>query len=372
MMEAAAAAAPPARRPAARVAGAVAAACAVAAIALLRRGAAAGAIHTTQPAATPPQVLGPSTNATPATRDLFWLHIPKCGSGFVNVACRLCCPALPPGAKFGCVADYGPDRRGDHLGPQQGQCRWSGLGDVRQSSCDVAWLNGFMDAKRAECNGGGRHLPYNATLHRGRAVGLFRSPAARVVSGYRDRLHCWPTAGCTARPALLKAVARETQEARRVAAYASFCARGACVRNCATKMVLGLECYAYAPALSPAQVAAAVGELEAGFLMVGLTEHWDLSAALAHAAVRGDAAVAPAELLKVRSSGDPAAQFAALESTGAWDARRSEAADEVLYAHAAFLFWTRAAAAGLVDATRARRLAARAVDDLEARGRRAR
>ena len=95
MMEAEmAAVAPSARKP--RVAGAVAAACAVAAIALLRRGAAAGAIDTTQPAATPPRVLGPSTNATPATRDLFWLHIPKCGSGFVNVACRLCCPALPP------------------------------------------------------------------------------------------------------------------------------------------------------------------------------------------------------------------------------------------------------------------------------------
>ena len=300
----------------------------------------------------------------PLTEELFWLHVPKCGSAFVNVACRLCCPGIPTRAKFGCeVVDHA-----DHLGVQYGKCHWSDLGAASQDDCDVAWLNGFQSPKLAECQGGGRHLPYNRTSHAGKSLGLFRRPEARVVSGFKDRLHCWPTAGGTERAKVLRAVAAAKTEAAKIAAYATYCAPGACVANCMTKMLLGLECYGYAPHISPAMVREAVATLEDDFLMVGLTEEWDVSAALAHAAVRGDSAqqLRASELAKVRSTGDPAAQFAALEASRGWNPQRTEAADEVVYAHAAFLFWHQAADHGLVPAKRARRLAARAIADLDA------
>ena len=59
----------------------------------------------------------------------------------------------------------------------------------------------------------------------------------------------------------MSTVRRFTKEDRRIRAYATFCQPGACVRNCMTKMLLGLECYAYVPEITPAMVQTAVDAL---------------------------------------------------------------------------------------------------------------
>jgi len=103
-----------------------------------------------------------------------WLHVPKCGSSFINALVRL------PGACHDVPDDI----------------------EVTDATFGIDNLKGFFDAYPGHCPGsfvtGGNHVgvgpevPQYDSVWKGHGVTLLRQPEQRILSAFHDSRHSWP------------------------------------------------------------------------------------------------------------------------------------------------------------------------------------
>lgn len=186
------------------------------------------------------------------TRRLRWLHIPKCGTPFQHTIFNWACPRL--GAHNGGYMHLYTGAAGRGLGAS-----------MNRSLCD-------SDVDRTLP--GHRPLPLDAKVA-ARTVTLFRSPAQRLLSGFKDRRHSDGFQASDRGPDWLDLTP---------AGYARH--RG--IAGCYTRMLQNAKC-ACAAQCDPAHYRAEVAVSRVASLgFVGLLEHWHDSVCLFHAVFGGE------------------------------------------------------------------------------------
>lgn len=202
------------------------------------------------------------------SRRVRWFHVPKSGSPFINVLARFACPSL-----------------------------------IGSNVTFVTALNFSMwrNAMRPNCSGllapWQGHTP--ALTHeraqgaRPALVGLFRTPAQRLLSGFYHTEG--GVQGRMIAPGMSAGERARMQHAARGDAGAY--ARWPGVAGCATKMLLGSPCASHR-ALAPQHASMAVHVLQESFAFVGLLEHWAVSVCVFHAIMMRGSPPDDAELVR--------------------------------------------------------------------------
>lgn len=199
----------------------------------------------------------PSATLVPLPRKLvrlFWLHIPKCGTSWLNVVFHYACPRVPENVTCSLVVGRAGGPIAEELLRRWPPWRW----------CNTP----FVVRPNA-------HIPY-APRAKGFAVALFREPRARLVSAFHHHLQ---TNGMepAERDRLLASLSLISDERKRLAAYVAHPA----LANCMTKMVLGFAC-ASSVEISPDMLIEARRRVRDDFAFVGLTHAWNESVCLFH------------------------------------------------------------------------------------------
>ena len=275
-----------------------------------------------------------SFSPTLVSDKVYWLHVPKAGTSFLNTIFHWACPRVPSEIFLakGIRSFY-------HRNWQQ----WAW--------CDVE----FTDITPG-------HFPYVESRDRGHAVGLFRKPQQRVMSAYASGLHHYgmkDSDSTRMRNAVLEA-ARNGDSLGSLRTYVNW--RG--IPSCQTKMVLGYKCASDEITLDSEDLRRAMDIVENDFLFVGITEDFDRSVCLFHAMLGG--VVNPNEFknsrptssnpffktLREKIGDESASSLKSLfqksdkdlyDETALTRIQYADPYDEALYAHVRQLFYKRAA-----------------------------
>ena len=202
-------------------------------------------------------------------RPIRWLHVPKAGSAFINVAARFGCPEL---------------RQSNHT--------------FNMAVEFTAWIDKERDGREcprlaAPWNG---HAPIRpAELQPPamvRLVAMFRRPSQRLLSGFHHaeggKVDMMIAPGMpAARREQMRRASRDDP-----AAYA----RWPGIAGCVAKMLIGRQC-ASERSLTDTDVAHAVFLVRERFAFVGLLESWETSVCVFHALLSPRTAIHPAELV---------------------------------------------------------------------------
>ena len=188
---------------------------------------------------------------------VYWLHIPKAGTSFLNTIFHWACPRVPSEIFLakGIRSFY-------HRNWQQ----W-------------AWC----DVEFTDINPG--HFPYVESRDRGHGVGLFRKPQQRIMSAFAAGLHHYGMKASDSiqmRDTVLEA-ARKNDYMGSLRAYVNWPG----ISSCQTKMILGYKCASDKPTLGSEDLRRAMDIVENDFLFVGITEDFDMSVCLFHAMLGG-------------------------------------------------------------------------------------
>lgn len=182
----------------------------------------------------------------PTLRNVSWLHVPKCGSSFMNTMAGLC-TRLPTCA---------------HLGS------FDSIGDFQTYYQPQAYCPSvFAPGRPLHSHSGIGAEPANMLQRTWLA--LMRQPEQRMVSAYRHKCHSYqPSAFPPPAPPSCKHLSAN--------AYAKL------TKGCMVKMLTrgGTSC-GRPPPPSDDEVALAVRRLQQ-FAFVGIMEHWELSICLFH------------------------------------------------------------------------------------------
>ena len=223
----------------------------------------------------------------------FWLHVPKCGSSFINTFLGLCsglprCARLLPGdAIFDFDQAYRP----------QAFCDWARIG-----------AHNGMD---------------NTTLRSSRGLLMLRQPEQRLVSGYyqldrnsnRPGLHGY--SGNFGQHGIRVGHVHLRNGSWHVASQRSY---AEALQGCAVRMLTrsGSSACETPPLPSQEEVSLAIGRLRTNFAFVGITEQWKLSICLAHIMFR----MGPCDSSEFVNSRKGAKSNASGASTGGYDLER--------------------------------------------------
>ena len=286
-----------------------------------------------------------ATSATAPTSPIRWLHVPKSGSAFINLAARYGCEAPLPA--FDIALNFTQYRR------EHPELRCPGL---------LSPWAGHTPVRSHELGGNSRVL-----------VGVFRKPAQRLLSGFHHReegkpqMMIAPGAPPGSRANMRRACRDDTPRGG-----AGCYARWPGIPGCATKMLLGHQCASTHP-ITDADVAKAVRIVKEGFAYVGLLEHWATSVCLFHATFRGGAgrrrrqsSTADNVELRLTHPGPLRAKHAGDAARGSFTydekALRGfvDEADERVYKAASERFWADARRAGCAAASQSQDLRRRA------------
>ena len=166
-------------------------------------------------------------------REFFWVHIPKCGSTFEVSLYLWACPA---------VAYLATDAMDDDMHGQRasessflsGTCSFMKTFFTHNTLQQKVWC----DARDARSK---PHEPLR-TKHLGRAMVLVRDPRQRLVSAFKNHLHCF---GLQSRLELNAAVntslSNDSSRKGQLRALELF-ATWPDVQGCQTKMLAGIDC----------------------------------------------------------------------------------------------------------------------------------
>jgi len=183
---------------------------------------------------------------------LTWLHIPKCGTSFVNTLVTWGCPRLNEKDMVT------PE---DVEGPTNGPLEWV---EKRSDQCDESRLDVTCGHDPLGKGEGKCNLEKGKGANNGGGyVAMFRQPEQRAISGFYHHKWGYPNASGVGM----------VQYAQRAA-------------GCQVKMLTGRECMDPAPVTNQ-DVEKAVNNL-ALFRFVGLTDQWELSVCLFHKVFGGD------------------------------------------------------------------------------------
>jgi len=177
-----------------------------------------------------------------SAQQLTWLHIPKCGTSFVNTLVTWACPDL---------ADDDLVSPDDVDGPENGPAVWI---EAHSTQCDHYAVN---------ISAGHDPMPDPVALENG-IVTMLRQPEQRIISGYHH--HKWGYRGSDKD-------------------NLSFKGYGAVSAGCSTRMLTGKPCMAdEGPPenVTWEDVSLAVDRLKTNFAFIGLSDEWDLSVCLFH------------------------------------------------------------------------------------------
>ena len=249
-----------------------------------------------------------------------WLHVPKAGSAFINVAARFGCRDVEPAAlpAFEVALNF---------------TRW------RESNPHVR-CPGLLPSWAG-------HRPVQKHELRQRVlVAIFRRPAQRLLSGFHHREDGHPQSMIAPGMAPAQRLAMRRACRGDPGAYA----RWPGIAGCATKMILGWSC-ASDRALRPADVSRAVRVMRDHFAYVGLTEHWETSVCVFHRMMRQPGGPSPSELalthlgpLRTHHSTPAAFEYDESPLRGFTDE-----ADEAVYAAVSERFWADARRTGCAN-----------------------
>eukprot|EP00750_Incisomonas_marina_P014200 INCI17617.5.p1 GENE.INCI17617.5~~INCI17617.5.p1 ORF type:complete len:630 (+),score=94.57 INCI17617.5:1460-3349(+) len=187
---------------------------------------------------------------------LFWFHCPKCGTSFYNTLYHWMCPTMSQVVKLhprGTITEY------HNMFPN-----WA--------FCDI-----FSRATAG-------HLNYNPGLDEGIAMGNFRSPRSRILSGFNANFHHYGMASKVV-PKFKQALDAALEEGGSVAGLKTY-AEWPDIPHCQTKMLLGTAC-AHRRTLNQSDVDQAVLHIRRGFAFVGITDRYHESICLFHAMFGG-------------------------------------------------------------------------------------
>jgi len=188
-------------------------------------------------------------------RPFYWVHVPKCGGGFVNTLIHTpqICENVSDATLIG--LDIGGLTPGGFLEQHRSHC--PGLVAPRGIARDFGDHGGFGDL-------------YEENL--GRAVIMLRQPEQRIMSAYYYNQAAWP-------------YPTPAKDVRQYAQVLAGCAVRMLTRggrwNSGTDRHVSNACGGPAPPTA-AEVTLAKHRLRDGFAFVGLTEHWALSVCLFH------------------------------------------------------------------------------------------
>lgn len=175
---------------------------------------------------------------------LKWVHVPKCGSSFVNTLITWGCPGI---AEDEVITSYDLDSVAN--GPAIWmQSHSSACSDKLDISCEHAPISSTAPSDSVAFCVEEEGVGFAA---------MFRQPEQRILSGFHHYNLPWGA-----------------QDSTTEGDYAKLAA------GCSTNMLIGRGCMSTDP-LTPEDDAAAKGSLEK-FAFVGLTEEWDLSVCLFH------------------------------------------------------------------------------------------
>lgn len=185
---------------------------------------------------------------------LFWLHIPKCGTSWLNVIFHYACPRVPENVTCSLVVGRTGGPIAEELLRRWPPWRW----------CNTPFIS------RPNF-----HNPYTPRA-KDFAVGLFREPRARLVSAFHHNSHS-NGMDPAERHRMLAALKSIPDERKRLAAFVAYPG----LANCMTKMVLGFAC------ASPVEISSdmldeAKRRVREDFAFVGLTNAWNQSVCLFH------------------------------------------------------------------------------------------
>merc|ERR1712216_955610 len=173
------------------------------------------------------------------SQQIFWLHIPKCGTSFYNTLYHWMCPIIPTSVKL--------RQRGN-------------IEDYHRYFPDWAFCGIHSRARSG-------HLSYDEKRDKGLAVGLFRSPASRIVSGFNANFHHYGMARGTIntfKPAMQTALLKggPTLALKQYAEWPG-------IAHCQTKMLVGAACATDKITVTEHVVNTALQNLHQGFIFVG-------------------------------------------------------------------------------------------------------
>lgn len=189
-----------------------------------------------------------SRKIQPLARPLFWLHVPKCGTSFINTLIHQpnVCPGLPDDMLV----------EGDN--PMQSF-------EAEYPDLEPACPGSFYNANIL-----GNHLGMGNIYDtaKGHIVTFLRDPEQRIISSFYHEQHDWP----------YEAPAKDMLEYAQV------------VQGCFTRMIMHSgHWFHHAPNIcggpepvTHEEVTEAVHRLNEGFQFVGLTDQWSLSICLFH------------------------------------------------------------------------------------------
>jgi len=208
-----------------------------------------------------------------AARLLAWFHVPKCGSSFLNALIKApgACPAVPQDVIIH-TETFGPD-------------------NIYGFYQKYNWMNycpGLEHWHLGEHYGFGRKYSQNwENKFKGHAVGMFREPGQRLLSGWKDYRHSWPASQQRPPPASVLTYAAQVQ-----GCMVKMMTRPGVSYQLATNQNFGAigphwggPC-GEGPLPSREEVDLAKSRLE-HFAFFGLVEEWKLSMCLFHKIVGG-------------------------------------------------------------------------------------
>jgi len=208
----------------------------------------------------PHNVLGQPAARLQAARPVAWVHVPKCGSSLAIALIYLpgMCPLLPSN-----YVSTEPDSLAHLISNVDEWCPGSFSSEGRATFQDHSGVGQLY-----------------ATSIQGHGIIMLRQPEQRIISAWYYNQHSWPYW-------LYKRWATDLLEFAQV------------LSGCAVRMLtrdgIGEKEGQFSPTpcggpepATAAEVVLAKQRLREGFVFVGLTEEWDMSICLLHAAFGGD------------------------------------------------------------------------------------
>lgn len=174
-----------------------------------------------------------STATASKIRNFFWVHIPKCGSTFEVSLYLWACPAVAYLATDAMDDDM-TGRRASESSFSSGTCSFIKTFFTHNTQQGKVWCDASDARKRP-------HEPLTRQ-HLGRAMVLVRNPRQRLVSAFKNHLHCF---GLQSREKLNAAVnaslLQDSSRKGQLRALELF-ANWPDVQGCQTKMLSGTDC----------------------------------------------------------------------------------------------------------------------------------
>jgi len=190
--------------------------------------------------------------------EIVWLHIPKCGTSFLNTLYHYACPGIPPSASVGTETD--PEHQELDLSVKYPMDEsWDKICTIRFEMTNI-YVRG--------------HDPIRKDTKLENVFAMFREPFDRLVSGFNYNMHM-DGKSKTQRDLIWQAVKGYSREVQ-FQMYYTF----GNLLGCQTKMVVGHRC-ASEYLLTKADLQKAKNRVEK-MRFIGITNQWDRSICLFH------------------------------------------------------------------------------------------